>query len=289
MSFSTAIAIFIYKRPEKTRMVFDEIRKLKPTKLYVFANGPKNTDENEICLSTQKIFEEIDWPCSVFRHFEEVNIGLGNRLISGLNLLFELEEQAIILEDDCIPHPHFFTFCEELLLKYINDENIFHINGFNPAEKLVEELEVDYFASRFSIPSWGWATWRRAWLNFKDDRDKWQKNKKLLFTKFQQKNFKFWTDTFSGLQLSNDFWDLQWNIDIWRNNGLVLTSKYNLIRNLGNDDSASYMKNSVKVLTIINNDFNQAHIKHPANIRIFANENLFEDEICAYITHCFKS
>jgi len=287
--FKTPIAVFIYKRPEKTRLILDVLQNVKPAKLYVFANGPQVENENEICIQTQSLFDSIDWPCEVIREFERTNIGLGNRIISGLNFLFEKEESAIILEDDCIPHPHFFYFCENLLLKYANNEKIFHINGFNPAEKLVEDLEEDFFVTRYSIPSWGWATWRRAWVNFKDDREKWQKNKKLLFTQFQQKNFKFWTDMFSGLQHSNDFWDLQWNIDIWKNNGLVLTSKLNLIRNLGSDTSATYMKNNGNNLPFKSEDLILSQVKHPELIRIFEKENLFEDEISNYISYCFKS
>jgi hypothetical protein len=42
----------------------------------------------------------------------------------GIERFFEHEEQAIILEDDCLLHPDFFRFCDELLDCYVDDERI---------------------------------------------------------------------------------------------------------------------------------------------------------------------
>ena len=37
----TPVALFIFKRPQETERVFAEIRKVKPQKLLVIADGPR--------------------------------------------------------------------------------------------------------------------------------------------------------------------------------------------------------------------------------------------------------
>lgn len=286
-SFDEPVVMFIYKRPETTQKLFSIIRQLRPLKLYIFANGPCNENEKTICEETRNVVDNVDWNCNVTRRYESNNIGLGNRIISGLDFLFEHEETGIILEDDCLPDLFFFEFCSTLLKKYKDDNRIFHINGVNINEKLLSEYPYSYFATRFSLPSWGWATWRRAWRYFKKDREKWQKNKNLLFTNFQQKNFAFWTDTFASMKLSDDLWDVQWNIDIWKNRGIVLTSTHTLINNIGNDLTATYMKQSATDYLGYHVNVINRKILHPDIIKFFEKEYIYEDDLCSFIKHCF--
>ncbi len=119
---TTPVAFIIFNRPDKTKKVFEEIRKAKPSKLFIIADGPrKNNDEdNHLCLETRDIVEKIDWDCKVHKDYSNNNIGLRKRVSTGLNWVFEHTEEAIILEDDCVPHPSFFRFCEELLDYYRN-------------------------------------------------------------------------------------------------------------------------------------------------------------------------
>jgi hypothetical protein len=39
--------------------------------------------------------------------------------------------RAIVLEDDCLPHPGFFRYCEELLERLRDDERVSAISGCN--------------------------------------------------------------------------------------------------------------------------------------------------------------
>lgn len=39
--FDTPILLIIFNRPDTTQIVFDQIRKVKPKTLYVFADGPR--------------------------------------------------------------------------------------------------------------------------------------------------------------------------------------------------------------------------------------------------------
>src|SRR4051812_14409482 len=114
----TPIALFIYKRPQTTQRVLAEIARAKPQRLFVIADGPKSNDEAENCAAARALIEQVDWDCEVLTNFSEVNMELGQRLSSGINWVFEQCEEAIILEDDCVPHQSFFRFCQVLLEKY---------------------------------------------------------------------------------------------------------------------------------------------------------------------------
>ncbi|MGB3239254.1 MAG: glycosyltransferase family 2 protein, partial [Geitlerinemataceae cyanobacterium] len=113
----TPVALLIFNRPDTTEKVFETIRQAKPPKLLVVADGPRSDrpGEAEKCAEARAIVDRIDWECQVFQNYSDTNLGCRYRVASGLNWVFETVEEAIILEDDCLPHPSFFRFCEELL------------------------------------------------------------------------------------------------------------------------------------------------------------------------------
>ena len=119
------VVLIVYKRTETTRRVFEVIRKVRPSKFYLVADGPKNISQKKICDEVISIVEKgIDWDCNYFKIQSDVNLGLARRVQTGLDEVFSMEKQAIILEDDTLPDPSFFKFCEELLNKYKNNERV---------------------------------------------------------------------------------------------------------------------------------------------------------------------
>ena len=162
----TAVALFIFRRPEPTSRVFEAIRKAKPAKLFVIADGARIEveDEDAIVNETRRVTENVDWPCEVTRIYSPKNLGLRERLLSGLDQVFELVDEAIILEDDCLPNQSFFSFCSQNLEKYRIHETVGIISGFNFAPR--QDTTCDYFFSRSTF-IWGWATWARTWRAFR--------------------------------------------------------------------------------------------------------------------------
>lgn len=129
----TPVAFIVFKRPDTTEKVFEVIRKAKPPKLLVIADGPRayRPGEAENCAATRAIIERVDWECEVLKNYSDINLGCKQRVSSGLNWLFDLVEEAIILEDDCLPHLSFFRFCQELLTYYRDEQQITSISGQN--------------------------------------------------------------------------------------------------------------------------------------------------------------
>lgn len=127
------LVFIIFNRPDTTEIVFKKIKEYKPKKLYIISDGPRdnNTKDIENCKKTRKIVEDINWDCQIFKKYSDVNLGCGINISSGLDWVFNQEEMAIILEDDCLPANGFFEYCAELLIKYKNEPNIMHIGGTN--------------------------------------------------------------------------------------------------------------------------------------------------------------
>jgi hypothetical protein len=240
----TPIALIIFNRPDHTESVFEAIRQAQPPKLLVIADGPRpdRPDDIEQCAATRAIIDRVDWDCEVLKNFSDVNLGCGIRPATGISWVFDHVEEAIILEDDCIPHPSFFSYCDELLERYRHDERVMHISGNNFWSNK-HQLEDSYTFSRYTL-SWGWATWRRAWMHYDRDMKHWpeikQKNllKRILNDQDAAHN---WTKIFQNVvDVNSDVWDYQWTLTCWLQSGLAIIPNVNLVSNVGFGANATH-------------------------------------------------
>ena len=257
-------------------MVFESIRKVKPKKLYLIADGPKDKNEEVKCQDTRDIIEgKIDWECNVKKNYSDTNLGCAQRITSGLNWVFEEEEKAIILEDDTLPNKSFFYFCEELLNKYQNDKSIYHISGCNFHPKLCKDLEEYFITSVIHI--WGWATWANRWKNYDLEMGSWQAENKEVFLKKWCPNRRIRKETkyMFDLHCENKSpwtWDYQWVYSCWKNNGYGIIPSVNLVKNIGVGKDATNMNFNIgkeeypAKLEEINFPINQIDRKHECNI-----------------------
>src|SRR6478609_2139677 len=163
----TAVLLVIFNRPETTRLVFEAIRKAKPTRLYIAADGPREhvASDHKKCEEARQIVTQVDWDCQVHILFNQKNLNCGVGPSSAFTWFFEHEEEGIILEDDCLPSQSFFWFCQELLERYRDDTRVMHIGGNNFLNGWRNDSDYSYYFSRSGYV-WGWATWRRAWNQF---------------------------------------------------------------------------------------------------------------------------
>jgi hypothetical protein len=237
------VAFIIFKRPDTTQKVLEVIRQAKPSKLFVIADGPRHDHKCEVekCAATRAIIDQVDWDCEVLKNYSPTNLGCGQRVSSGLDWVFENVEEAIILEDDCIPHPSFFPFCEELLEFYKHDERIMSIGGLSiPYKK--NQAEYSYHFSLYPR-IWGWATWRRAWKYFDLDMKLWTefRNENLLAFLFKDnRTVNHWTKIFqNAYDKSKNIWGYQWTFACWFQNGLTILPSVNLVRNIGFGEDAT--------------------------------------------------
>jgi hypothetical protein len=276
MNFDIPVLFLIFNRLETTKQVFEVIRKTIPAKLYIASDGPREniTGEKEKVEAVRKYVSEfIDWNCEVKTLFHEKNLGCGKALSEAITWLFNNEEMGIILEDDCLPSISFFTYCKELLEKYKDNKQIFHIAGNNPLT--YTKTPYSYYFARIQH-CWGWATWRRAWnyYNFNIyDLDNFISQKKINFIFSRSADKDYWINIFKEMEKykKNDIWDYQWTYSIFYNKGICINPAKNLITNIGFGDDATHTKNIDPNLT---NQirFEITNIIHPDKITLSKNE-----------------
>jgi hypothetical protein len=269
--FSTPILFLIFNRPETTKIVFEEIRKQKPKYLYIAADGARSFifEDVEKCKITRDIvLKSIDWDCEVRTLFRDENLGCGTAVSEAITWFFDNVEQGIILEDDCLPHPSFFNYCQELLEKYRYKENVFAINGSNLQDG-VQVGHASYFFSHYAYV-WGWASWRRAWTFYDFDLKHLEefKTKKLINKIDDRSIFRdYWIPIFEQvLNKEIDTWDYQWNFCIWNSQGINIVPNVNLISNIGFGIDATHTTGSSPFENMPMKDIGS--IIHPKNIQV---------------------
>jgi hypothetical protein len=239
----TPVVLLIFKRPEVTARVFEAVRAARPPKLLVVADGPRSEAERAACVAARAATEQVDWECEVHRDYADANLGLRRRVSSGLDWAFRKVEEAIVLEDDCLPHPSFFRFCDELLARYRDDERVWMVVGpnFTGGEP---PREASYFFSRYAM-IWGWATWRRAWARYDGDMKGWPALRdaggleELLGDPVAAR---YWTEIFERLRTEGkpDSWAYRWTLSSFVNGGLAANPTVNLVTNVGFGEAATH-------------------------------------------------
>ena len=263
----TPVAFIIFNRPNTTRRVFEALREAKPPKLFVIADGPRadRLGEAEKCAAARSIIDGVDWECEVLTNYSDVNLGCKIRVSSGLDWVFSEVEEAIILEDDCLPDPSFFPFCEELLERYRHDNRIAVISGLN-LQFGRKRTDYSYYFSIYNH-CWGWASWRRAWEHFDYDMKLWplvRDNgwlKDILKDDDLVKCFtKIFQDVYDGKINS---WAYRWTLSCWLQGQLSVLSNINLISNIGFGEDGTNTKESASILSNMPTQKLEFPLHHP--------------------------
>ena len=157
-----AVLMLFFNRADTFQLVFDEVRKARPTRLFLYQDGPRNDSDKAGIEACRQIVsdENIDWECEVHRQYLEVNQGCDPSGFRSHKWAFSIADKVIVLEDDVVPAQSFFPFCKEMLDRYENDDRINMIAGFNIDEVSPDCKDSYFFTTAFSI--WGWASWRRV-------------------------------------------------------------------------------------------------------------------------------
>ena len=243
MTLNTPVVLIIFNRPQTPERVFQAIRQAKAKKLLVIADGARldRSGEVEKCQATRAIIDKVDWDCEVLTNYSDINLGCGLRVSSGLDWVFEEVEEAIILEDDCLPHPDFFEFAAAMLEKYRHDPKIMHVTGTNPLGQWQADRQSYHFSYFGGI--WGWASWRRAWQHYDFQMKSWldpkirDRIRQIILEERYQTSCQFFQDVYEG---KVDTWDLQWSFARLTNFGLSVIPAVNLISNIGFGEDATH-------------------------------------------------
>lgn len=243
---STPVVLIAFNRPDTTARVFEAIRQAEPSRLLLIADGPRpdRPEDVERCAAVRAIIEHVDWECDVLTNFAQGNMGCKRRVSSGLDWVFGQVDEAIILEDDCLPHPTFFRFCDELLARYRDDERMMTISGVN-LHLGRQRTRQSYYFSRY-LHCWGWATWRRAWGHYDVEMKLWpgmRDGRWLEDILRDRRAVAYWSRMFDWTHGGRiDTWDYQWVFACWIQSGLAIVPNVNLVSNIGFGPEATHTK-----------------------------------------------
>lgn len=246
-STKSSVLFLIFNRPDVTAVVFEQIRKVKPARLYIAADGPRADKENEqtLCREARAISTKVDWDCEVKTLFRDENLGCKYAVSSGISWFFENEAEGIVLEDDCLPSEDFFIFCDAMLERYRHDSRIRHIGGSNFQQGKPWGTDSYYFSNLTHV--WGWASWRRAWKDYDVELSNYKSTDAIQHFKnvFADDIVSdSWTNIFSKLKANGyNTWDYQWAITNFFNHGLSIIPNVNLISNIGFGANATHTQN----------------------------------------------
>jgi hypothetical protein len=279
----TPVLFLIYRRPDSTKKVFEEIRKARPKKLFIAADGSKQGEEEKCQHSRDIVMSSIDWNCEVKTLFRDKNLGCRYGVSSAIDWFFENVEDGIILEDDILPDQSFFKFCQELLKRYRDDERIMMISGNNFQNGIYQTKDSYYFSYYTHI--WGWATWKRAWRHYNNNVLLWDEQKIRFLLKKIGSNWKpfesYWYRIFNCVREGQiDSWAYIWTFSCWAQNGLAVIPEVNLAKNTGFNVDATHTKKIPDLYANINKDSMKFPLRHPKLLdRYFAADRYTDKKV----------
>jgi hypothetical protein len=246
------VLLIFMARPEQFKKVFEQVRMAKPSKLFLYQDGPRKERGSDIenIAKCREIAEKIDWNCQVYRFYQEENVGCDPSEYIAQKWMFEHVDRGIILEDDDVPSQSFFPFCKELLNRYANDTRIGYIAGMNHLDQYNNDTDNSYFfTSSGSI--WGWATWKRTidqWdekLEFINDQNTMRLLKMVMGKNYFNNKKPVWLRHKTS---GKAHYESILNSSILLNSQLNIVPSKNLISNIGIAADSTHATDSIKKL-----------------------------------------
>lgn len=253
-NFDIPIVLFFFRRSEKIVKIIEVLSVIKPQKLYLISDGPRNSSEEiEVNNCREAVENAINWNCNIIKNYAPVNKGVYDRIGLGAKWVFEQEEKAIFLEDDNLPDQSFFKFCEELLEKFVDDSRVLWICGTNYLENYEPEDGASYVFTKHLMPC-GWASWSDKFQKYYDgelellnDKSLVERIKKQYTNKAlsrQQLHSFYRTKHLLNVDPRSSSWDHQMAFSIRAHNVFGIAPKVNLIKNIGVDEFSEHGGNS---------------------------------------------
>lgn len=243
-----AVLLLFFNRPEPFRQVFGQVRKARPSRLFLYQDGPRNEDDVAGIEACRQIASLVDWECDVHRNYLDVNQGCDPSGFRSHRWAFSLADKVIVLEDDCVPSLSFFRFCKDMLDRYEYDTRVMMIAGFN-VDEVSRDVTGDYFfTSAFSV--WGWASWRRVadlWdgeYSFMNDEFAVRQLHELIRARRYRPDLlrMFREHSRSGKE---NFETIYW-ASMLLNSGLTIMPAKNLISNIGLTPDSTHFSSTLK-------------------------------------------
>lgn len=234
----TPVLFITFARPEYASRIFNQLRTLKVSSLYLYSNKARADRPDEIKRNEEirSWVNEIDWECDVHTFFRDEYVDVYTSVQGAIDWVFDNEEQAIILEEDCLPTCAFFEYIDRYINQYKNDESVMLLSGDNYANAIDYKGADHIKCSTFYM--YGWASWSKKWksLNMAYDVDTFLNSDALETYYPSKRKQRFWRSEYQRL---NEFltrthcWDYMLGLNCILNKMYVIVPTENLIQNIG--------------------------------------------------------
>jgi hypothetical protein len=256
----------IFNRPDVVAQLVDSLRPARPARLFVAADGPRDThpSDGDRCAAARAALDQVDWPCEITRRFHDHNLGLQPSMVGAIDWFFTHVEAGIILEDDCLAHPDFFSFAAEILERYDVDPRVMGVSALNMAPHERFGPHSYFFASAGHI--WGWATWRRAWEGYDAQLSAWPHERAAFLagaTPLQRALARKFDAAYDGRK---NTWARAWHHHVAVNSGLIVVPAVNLVRNVGLGPDATHTTSTRHSLQGLRVDGLPGPLNHPGEV-----------------------
>ena len=245
-----SVLLIFFNRPNTLKEVFEQVKKARPSRLFLYQDGPRGEKDMPGVEACREIVSQVDWECEIHTFYQEKNVGCDPSEFIAQKWAFSLTDKCVIIEDDDVPSLSFFPFCKELLDKYENDSRVWMISGLNH-EEISAEIDTDYFFTSFMSIS-GWATWRRVvdtWdgeYSFLEDKSKMHLLNNLI------KDRKIKSDFVEMCRGHKESGREHYETILWAsmllNSGLAVMPTRNMISNIGTSADSTHFAVTPKML-----------------------------------------
>ena len=246
--YHTPILLISFNRPEHTRIVLESIMKSGTHDLYVFQDGPREgkIEDKVRGAEVKSVVKELTSGCGVCLHtfYSDKNLGCGPGPMTAMNWFFSENDRGIVIEDDAVPHPDFYPYCETLLDIYDEDESVCAIGSMNVDTQ--KWGDGSYYFSMMNRNLCAWATWKRAWQKF----DLWMKDVSRKDLRRALRRYgcglleqEYWCDRLDEVHINacgGNSWDMQFFMSIWLHHGKGIIPNVNLSSNIGTVGDATH-------------------------------------------------
>ena len=255
------VLLIFFTRPDTFKEVFAKVKEARPKQLFLACDGPRadHPQDAQRIAQCKQIAEDIDWECEVHQNYAEDNMGCGMRPQTAISWAFESVDSLIILEDDCVPHPSFFPFMEEMMLRYQDDERIGVICGFNHFLNW-DCGEYSYFYTTNGPLAGAWGTWKRVWEHYdytlsdmKSPLVQQLIYNSITFKRAKQKKVDLFLKTAEKIESGENisYWDVQFGYLKLTQSILSVVPRFSLVSNIGLGAGSTHAQNAKNAMPSI--------------------------------------
>ena len=241
------IIIATYNRLDKINQLISSLQKnaeSKQSDLFIFSDHWKLNDlVNKMkVLNVRAFLKKIKGFNSITIVNRDKNYGMAKNIIHGINFVLKKKKKTpafIYLDDDLIVSRYFLKYMNYALSYYKNKKKVTHISGYYYPEK---KNNTNFFFTKLTL-SWGWGSWRREWINYKNDPDYYIKkfySKKIFLFNYDNAN-NFWQQVLNNKSKKRKTYSIYLYCQSFLKNGVALCPKKSYVFNNGADGSGVHV------------------------------------------------